>query len=148
MSHSSPHRSCPCGGQSPRQTPRSTAPLKVPGTRCSASGCGTCAPSRNDRSPGSRARSCALSHQVDKNVLQRALAGVQILDVDVELAQPPQQSRNARLAPVRIEGEYHGMSGIRQLERVLAESCRDGAERLLQVQNELALAQLAHEQGL
>src|SRR5215472_1959655 len=124
MSHSSPRRSCPCGGQSPRQTPRSTAPSKAPGTRCSASACGTCAPSRSGRSPGSRARSCALAHQADEDVLERALARMQVLDVDVQLAQALEQPGYAGLAAAGIEGEDQSVPVITQLERIPCEAGR------------------------
>ena len=41
--------------------------------------------------------------QADKNILERALFGVEILERDTNVAQPPQQRRNARRLGLAVE---------------------------------------------
>ena len=65
--------------------------------RCSAPACATCAPSRSGRWRGSRRAFMGLRpHQADEDLLERALGGLQVLEVDAGVAQPPQQRRRCR----------------------------------------------------
>src|SRR5690242_11658914 len=116
--------------------------------RCSASAYGKFAPSRNGRSRASRGYSCARAHQADEDILERAFARMEVLDVDVELGEPLEERRNAALATMGVVGHDQRMPIVGQLERVTAERCRQRGERLLQLQSELLLTELAHETSL
>ena len=61
--------------------------------RCSAAACGPCAPSRTCRSRTRPADSSVLSHQVDKDVLERALGRAEILKPDSREVEILEQAR-------------------------------------------------------
>src|SRR5437762_11518217 len=73
---------------------------------------------------------------------------MQVLEIDVELAEAPEESGDPGLGSVRVEGEEQCAPLVRQLERVRGELPGYLCERPLQLQGELLLAELAHECGL
>src|SRR5688500_12547868 len=97
----------------------STAPAR----RWTPSACGTCAPFRSGRSRGSRGSSCArlpvLADQADEDVLQRTLAGVQVLEVDAVLREAAQQRGDAGFLRLHVEGIDQRMAVFGQLQRVV-----------------------------
>src|SRR5262245_39669290 len=101
--------------------------------RCSPSACGTCAPSRSGRSRGLRGSSWPPPHQADEDVLERALARSQILEVDAELAELAQEAGDPGLLALDVERVGQGLAAGRQLERVSGERLGEAAQRRLQL---------------
>src|SRR5438105_4200818 len=73
---------------------------------------------------------------------------MQVLEIDAELAEAPEESGDPGLGSVRVECEEQCAPLVRQLERVRGELPGYLCERPLQLQGELLLAELAHECGL
>src|ERR1700685_4044790 len=103
------------------------------------------APSRNDRSPGSRVRSCTCAYQADEDILERALAGMQILDFYVQFAQTLEQRWDTAFLAVGVKGQHQRVALVGQFQREASERCGHLRQRLLQLQWQLLLAELAHE---
>src|ERR1044071_3208883 len=113
-----------------------------------ARACGTSATSRRNRSSGSRRCSSPGAHQVHENVLERALFGAQVLEVDAELVELSQQARDAGAVRLRVEGVDEIVAVGGQLELPPRELRGHAFERVLQMQSELLAAELAHENAL
>src|SRR5690606_31620135 len=86
--------------------------------------------------------------QADEDLFQRALARLEVLEVDPELIQLPQETRNARRLVLRVERVDQRRAVARQLELAMSELRRDSIERMLQVQGELLAAEFLHERLL
>src|SRR5690606_28243159 len=86
--------------------------------------------------------------QADEDLFQRALARLEVLEVDPELIQLPQETRNARRLVLRVEGVDQRRAVARQLELAMRELRRNALERMLQMQSELLAAELAHQRLL
>src|SRR4029079_16567741 len=89
-----------------------------------------------------------LSAQVSEDLFERALFGAQVLEVDAELAELPQQPGDAGAVGLRVEGvdEVIAIGGQREL--AARELRRYLLERVLQMQRELLAAELAHQHAL
>src|SRR4051794_3231117 len=124
MRHSSRPRSRGYASRSRRRTPQNRATSRSPATRCFAAACAPCATSRIYKSRRPPAGSSSLAHQIDEDVLQRALAGFKVAEADAGFAQILKQSRNTgalalrvvvvdESAAVRCQGEAMGSKRFR-----------------------------------
>src|SRR6266849_448692 len=102
MRHSSRPRSRGCATRSLRRTPRNRATSKSPETRCFAAACARCAPFRMCKSRAPPAGSSSVTHQVDKNVFQRILAGVEVSEADAGFVEILKQCGDAGAVALRI----------------------------------------------
>ncbi len=90
-----------------------------------------------------------LPHQADEDVLQRALAGLQVLEVDARLAEPAQQRRRCRCArPGRRRCRPARCRRPTAPADQSASAAGMACQRALQVQGQLLLAELLHQRGL
>src|SRR4051812_40261666 len=103
----------------------------------SARACETSATSRRSRSSGSRKCSSPGAHQTHEDFLERALLGAQILEVDAELAELPQEPGNPGAVRLRVEGVDEIVAVGGQLQLPTCKLRRDALERVLQMQGEL-----------
>src|SRR3546814_18904402 len=91
MRRSSLRRFPGCSIRSRSRTPRSRARSTPPARPRSAAGSAPSAPSRTCRWRVLPGGSCPLRNQIDENILQRTLGGLQVAEADVgggEIAQP------------------------------------------------------------
>src|SRR3954451_17655771 len=93
----------------------------------------------------SRKCSSPLSDQRHKDVFERALGRLQVLEDDSRLAQIVEQCGDAGALGLRIVGVDQSRSVAGELQSVSRKCRRDSIDCTLQVQNELLLAELAHE---
>src|SRR5215831_218379 len=111
--------------------------------------CAACVPSRQGRSPTPRGSSSLLPHQIDENVLERALRRLQIGKSNPRAGKVVEQSGDAgrrSAAGIVIVGQLAAVCAERKV--MLCECGWDCGQRLLQLQDELLLAELAHQFGL
>src|SRR5690606_1286173 len=116
--------------------------------RCSASTCATCGPVRTDRLREWHADSWRVPYQAYKNILQRALAGAQVLELDAVLVQPSQKLSYPRALALGVEGVYQLEAIVGQRQWVSGQIRGNPRERTLQLQRKLLLAKLAHQRDL
>src|SRR3546814_13528101 len=81
---------------------------------------------------GWRTSSCAASvpavHEADEDLLQRTLAGIEVLEVDAVRGQPAQQVGDAGFLGLGVEGVDQRLAIVGQLERpreIGRVSCRE-----------------------
>src|SRR5438034_11533309 len=89
--------------------------------------------------------SFAVAHQTDEDVLEGALARVQVLESDAEIAQPLEQGWNALALLVAIEGVFQLAPAGLQRQAPVAQLQRDRAQRLEKIERQLLLAELFHQ---
>src|SRR6185437_8082226 len=107
-----------------------------------------CGPSRTCRSRGWHERSSVAPHQVDEDVFERRLRGVDVLETDAGRAELVEQRGDAGALAAGIVGVDQLSSVLAERQMVRGERGWHGVERLLQLQRELLLAELAHQLGL
>src|SRR5256885_3457668 len=73
---------------------------------------------------------------------------MQILEVDVEVAEALQQRGDAGFLVLCIEREHQRMPVIGQFEGIGGQPRRNLPQSILQLQRQLFLAEFAHQQGL
>src|SRR5262249_53285803 len=112
----------------------------------SAPTCETSAPFQNGRWPEWRRRSLAM-HQGNEDVLQRALLGVEVFEIDVEFVQPAQQAGDAGFGSLRVKRIDKLMAIAGEFEMIAVQAIGHFVERRLQFERQLLLAELLH-QGL
>src|SRR5687768_9607341 len=89
--------------------------------------------------------SVTVTDQANKNIFQRTLARVEILEADVQIAHPLQQRRDAGALLVGIEGIFQfGTAGIERQSPVV-KLRRDGSQRLEQIERQLFFTELLHQ---
>src|SRR5579875_4141346 len=98
---------------------------------------------RGSYTPGS----CARSHEAHEDLLERALARVEVLEVDALLAEPVQEVGDAGLAACGIEGIDQLVPAGRELDRLCGERRRNAGERPFQMQGQALAAELPHQGG-
>src|SRR4029077_16581893 len=132
----------------PRRTPRNRARWKPPARPRSATACAASAPSRICKSRESPEGSFSLPHQIDEDVLERALRGLQILESDAGVVQVLQQSGDAGPLALAIVSVDELVTVGHERKVMAGKLGRKGIELLMQLQGQLLLAELVHELGL
>src|SRR4030095_8624701 len=117
---------------------------RPPATQCFAAACARCATSQSCKSHGWHKGSWPCPHEIHENFLQGAFSGLEVLEVDPEFTELFQQESDPRPFALRIEGVDQFISISGQLERVGGEFIGNAFELVLQVQNQLPLAELLH----
>src|SRR5712692_7434612 len=148
MRHSSRPRSRGCATRSLRRTPRNRATSKSPETRCFAAACAPCAPFRMCKSRGPPAGSSSARHQVDEDVFQRALAGIEISEADAGFVEILKQCGDAGALALRIVVVDESAAVSRQCQAMGSERIRHGIELLMKVERQLLVAELVHQLDL
>src|SRR5262249_28457850 len=121
---------------------------KPPARPRSATECAASAPSRICKSRGSPEGSFSLPHQINEDVLKRALRGLQVLEPYPGMGQVLQQTGDAGALALAIVG-VDELVTIRHEHQIMA--CKLGRKRielLMQLQGQLLLAELVHELDL
>src|SRR5262249_671662 len=128
--------------------PQNRAWSRSPARRCFAAACARCAPSRTCRSRRPRAGSSLLPHQMDEDVLERVLRGLDIAEPDAGPTEVLRDRGDAGApAPGFIAvGEVASVG--RERKAGAGELVRNGSQWLLQMQREVLLAELSHQLGL
>src|SRR5205085_3963814 len=122
-----------------RRTRRNKARSTAPATRCSGRWCARCAPSPTGIWPRPRDSSCVLPHQVDEDILERALRGVDVLQPDVLAEQSFDQPGHAAVLALRLVGVDQRVAVVGQGQVVRCKFRRNGGELLLQLEFHLLL---------
>ena len=86
-----------------------------------------------------------LVDQADEDVLERALAGVQVLEADAEVAHPPEQGRDAGPLGIGVEGVEQFVAVGLERQVPFGELGRDRLHHLGEVQGQLLAAELLHQ---
>ena len=89
-----------------------------------------------------------VAHQADEDIFERTLPRLQVAEADVGFAEVAQQSGDPGALGLRVIGEHQVGAVGRQHHRVPCERGRHGIQPLLQMQDQLLLAELAHQLGL
>src|SRR4029450_12053091 len=89
--------------------------------------------------------SFAVAHQTDEDVLEGALASVQVLEADTEIAQALEQGRNARALLVAVESVFQLAPAGLQRQSPVAQLQGDRGQRLEKIERQLLLAELFYQ---
>src|SRR6185295_7703293 len=109
-----------------------------------APACARCAPFRSCRWRRWRASSCALPHQVDEDVFERALRGLQILEAYPGGGEVVQESRDTGALGFGVIAVDQLPAALRERQAVGGEPRRDCAHLLQEVKRQLLPAELLH----
>src|SRR5262249_41710318 len=103
------------------------------------------APSRRGRWPVWRKGSSTIPQEPDEDLLERALVGVEVLELDPRLGDILEKLGDAGVISLGVIGEDELAAAIGDIEAVGAEPRGYGPDRLGELERELLLAELAHE---
>src|SRR5262249_28843885 len=120
---------------------------RSPAKRCSAAASARSAPSRICKSPLLPAGSLR-PHQIDENILERALRGIEVLEPDAGAGKISEESGDARPWALRVVGVDQLAAAIGERQMVAVEFGRNGSDRVMELQCELLLAELVHQLAL
>src|SRR5690606_19893763 len=95
-----------------------------------------------------RADSWRVPYQAYENVLQRALAGSKVLELDAMLVQPPQKFGDARALALGVEGVCQLQAIAGQRQRISGQVRGYAGKRSLQLERQLLLAKFLHQRDL
>src|SRR5688572_1000840 len=110
--------------------------------------CAASAPSRIGRSPRWPEGSSVSPHQIDEDVLERALRGVQVLEPDACARQIGEQAGDAGARTLCVVGIDELAAAIGERKAMSIEFRRYGIERLMQLERHLFPPELVHQLGL
>src|SRR5215472_12699760 len=89
--------------------------------------------------------SFAFAHQAQENILEGALSGVEVLELDSKLAQALQQHGNLRMLLIGAVGVFQFVSRAVERQAPVLQFAWNCHERLWQNQRELLLTELFHQ---
>src|SRR5437016_1781883 len=91
----------------------------------------------------------SLLDEAHEDLLERALARLEILEVDAEIGQLAEQRRDLRALVARgVEDVDEPRASFGELEAVARERVRHPVERTLELEDELFFPELLHQRGL